>query len=287
MILTFASQNLLYGGLRDPSGKQQDRWPELQKRIEGAMAKPDFVFLQEVWGWGDYGHRQLARAKKDLSMEALPLPHSPCDVGVGILYRHDTVGSWERWEDRYTDYVIHGMGLAAFDVGLSDLLTVSSVHLDAFGSDRALQEVELLIARAYRNGPLAVLGGDFNYTSSRDPDPDYAGIPPYNVAMRTELSASDDQALKPDRRIGQKMERGGFVDVAQHMFEKTNDKKYLTPTAYHPIDRIDQFWVSKPLAKAIFDYKMLDTPEKASDHKGIAFQLDTDLIDSSSTWKFQ
>lgn len=280
MVLTFASQNLLYGGLRDSSGTPNDRWPELVKRIEGAMAAPDFVFLQELWGWGDFGHRQLAKAKKDLSMEALPLPHSPCNNGVAILYRQEATGNWERWDDTYTDYVIHGMGLAAFDIGLSDLLTVSSVHLDAFGSDRALHEVELLIARAYRNGPLAVLGGDFNYTSSRSPDPDFEGIPPYNVATRTQLDAPEGQPLKPDRRIGQKMERGGFVDVAQYMYDKTGDKKYQETTANHPKDRIDQFWVSERLAPGIIDYQVLGVPENASDHKGIAFQLDTALIET-------
>lgn len=288
MILTFVSQNLLYGGLRDAKGNQQDRWPDLIKRIGGAMAKPDFLFLQEVWGWGDYGHRQLARAKKDLGMEALPLPHSPCDNGVAVLYNPASAGTWLRWEDKYTDELLHGGGLAAFDVGLSNLLTVCSVHLDAFGADRALQEVELLIARAYRNGPLAVLGGDFNYTSTRSPDPDYAGIPPYNVGMRTQLNeAGDDKTLKPDRRIGQRMERGGFVDVAQYMFDKTGDEKYQTPTGYHPLDRIDQFWVSAQLAPGIVDYMTLSVPESASDHQGAAFQLDTALIDDSSTWQFQ
>jgi endonuclease/exonuclease/phosphatase family metal-dependent hydrolase len=251
------------------------------------MAKPDFVFIQEAWGWSDYGHRQLARAKKDLSMEALPLPHSPTDNGVAILYRPEVTGAWERWEDRYTDRFIHGSGLAAFDVGLSNLLTVSSVHLDAFGSDRALHETELLIARAYRNGPLAVLGGDFNYSSSQGPDPDFEGIPPYNVAMRSKMDSSDSGPLKPDRRIGQKMVRGGFVDVAQYLFDKTKDSKYQEPTANHPRDRIDQFWVSKQVAPGIVDYQVLSVPEAASDHKGIAFQLDTSLIDDRADWKFQ
>lgn len=283
MILTFVSQNLLYGGLRDSEGNPNERWPQLTGRINNAMARPDFCLFQEIWGWADYGHRQLARAKKDLAMEALPLPHSPTNNGVAILYNPETTGTWQRWDDKYTGWTIHGMGLAAFDVGLSNLLTVSSVHLDAFGSDRALQEVELLIARAYDNGPYVVLGGDFNYTPAKSPDPDYTGTPPYNIAMRTLLDDSHSPAsLKPDRRIGQKMERGDFVDVARYMFEKTGDAKYQATTGNHPVDRIDQFWVSKQLAPAIVDYMVLDTPEDASDHKGIAFQLDTSLVEHAN-----
>ena len=50
--------------------------------------------------------------------------------------------------------------------------------------------------------------------------------------------------------------------------------------------RIDQFWVSAPLAPAIVSYHTIDTPAEASDHKGVAFQLDTDKIDTSNVWRF-
>jgi len=284
MILNFVSQNLWYGGLRNPEGEPENRWPDLATRIKSAFDTPDFVFLQEVWGWNDYGHRQLALAKKDLKLEAMPLPHAACGNGVAILYNPETVGSWARWDDRYTDLINHGSGFAAFDLGLSSLLTVSSIHLDAFGVDRALHETELIIPRAYRNGPLAVLGGDFNYTSSRSPDPDYTGMRPYNIGLRTELR--DDKQLKPDRRVAKRLEQGGYVDVAQYMFDKTQDSKYQAATGNSPSDRIDQFWVTSQLASGIVDYKVLDSPENASDHKGIAFQLDTDIIDDSRNWEF-
>lgn len=289
MILTFVSQNLYYGGLRGVDGDTEDRWTELVKRIKSAnetLGEPDFVLLQEAWGWKDYGNRQVARAKNDLGLEALPLPHSPCENPPVLFYKPSTVGTWQYWDDKYTDLFNHGGGFAAFDVGLGSLLTVSSLHLDAFGIDRALQEIEVVIPRAYRNGPLAVLGGDFNYTSSRSPDPDYVGIPPYNVALRTKLDTEPGEPLKPDRRVGQKLERAGFVDVAQYMFDKTGDEKYQTPTGNYPVDRIDQFWVSSQLAAGIINYQILDTPESASDHKGVAFQIDTNLIDDSSSWQY-
>ena len=50
--------------------------------------------------------------------------------------------------------------------------------------------------------------------------------------------------------------------------------------------RIDQFWVSQPLAPAIVDYQVIDEPKSASDHKGVAFQLDIELVDTANVWKF-
>jgi endonuclease/exonuclease/phosphatase family metal-dependent hydrolase len=289
MILTFMSQNLLFGGLRDGDGNQKDRWPELLKRIDSVERKADFLLLQETWGWEDYSHKALVRARNDLDMESMPLPYSPDNNGTGLLYRQQTVGRWQNWSTEHGELLQHGFGVAGFDVELSSLLSVMSVHLDAFGSDRALQEIEVVANRAYKNGPFAVMGGDFNYTASRGPNPnyDYAGIPPYNVQGRTMLSdPTKNEPLLPDRRIGWKLERADMVDVAYYMFDKTKDKKYLENTANDPPDRIDQFWVSRPLASGIINYWVISQPENASDHKGIAFQLDTALINKPENWHY-
>lgn len=289
MILTFVSQNLLFGGLRDGDGNHQDRWPELHQRIDSLESKADFVLIQETWGWEDYGHKALVRARNDLGMESMPLPPSPDNNGVGLLYRQQTVGPWQKWSIDHAELLQHGFGVAAFDVGLSNLLTVMSVHLDAFGSNRALQEIEVVNNRAYSNGPFAVLGGDFNYTSSRSPNPnyDYEGLPPYNLQGRTMLGdPTKNEPLLPDRRIGWKLERADMVDVAYYMFEKTRDKKFLENTANDPPDRIDQFWVSRPLAAGIINYWVIGQPDNASDHKGIAFQLDTDLVGKPADWHY-
>ena len=92
MILSFVSQNLLYGGLRDDSGESEDRWPQLLKRITCIDDKPDFVLVQEAEGWDRYGHKALARAMKDLAMDSMPLPPSSSGNLPGLLYRPETVG---------------------------------------------------------------------------------------------------------------------------------------------------------------------------------------------------
>jgi len=289
MILTFVSQNLLFGGLRDGDGNLDDRWSLLRQRINSVEPKADFLFLQETWGWEDYGHKSLVRARNDLDMESMPLPYSPDNNATGLLYQQQTVGRWQNWSTEHGELLQHGFGVAGFEVGLSSLLSVMSVHLDAFGSDRALLEIEVVANRAYKNGPFAVLGGDFNYTASRSPNPnyDYDDIPPYNVQGRTMLSdPTKKETLLPDRRIGWKLERADMVDVAYYMFEKTQDKKFLETTANDPPDRIDQFWVSRPLASAITNYWVVGEPKKASDHKGIAFQLDTALIGKPDNWHY-
>ncbi len=282
MILTFVSQNLLFGGLRDGNGNPEDRWPELRKRIERAKPAADFLLVQEAWGWNLHGHKQLARARNDLDMAALPLAPTASGNGTGMLYRPETVGHWQRWNTDHSQLTVNGFGVAAFEVGLPEQLAIMSVHLDVFGADRALNEIEVIINRAYRYGSLAVLGGDFNYTSSRGPQPDYKGASSYEVQRRVTLTNPEgNQPLEPDRRVGWKLEQAGFVDVAYSLFEKTRDNKLLETTVSNPDDRFDQFWVSKPVAPAITAYGVMDTPKDASDHKGIWFQLDTKLIKKS------
>jgi exonuclease III len=142
----------------------------------------------------------------------------------------------------------------------------------------ALQEIGLITTRAYKYSPLAVIGGDCNYPPAQGPDPDYSTMHPYNLAARTLLSDPTKNVPRtPDRRQSWKLAQAGFVDVAYHLFEKTGDKGLLERTASD--DRIDQFWVSQPLAAAILNYWVISKPDSASDHKGVVFQLDTDLID--------
>lgn len=69
--------------------------------------------------------------------------------------------------------------------------------------------------------------------------------------------------------------------MAWHLYEKTKDEILLAPTATD--DRIDQAWMSGPLA----DYRLLDQPSGASDHHGLGFTLDTDVIDTDSPWSYR
>lgn len=283
MILTFMAQNMQFGGNRDGEGQSADRWPLLAKRINSVV--PDILLLQEAAEWGRFGQKYVARAMNDLSLEALPLAKTKSGNGTAILYRQSKVGHWQRWNDDYAQETVHGFGVAAFDVNLPRYLSIVSAHLTPFGSDEAIKEAALIANRAYRYGPYAIIGGDMNYAPAQGPAPDYTTMRPFNVAMRTALTdPSQPSQLTPDRRVGWKLAQSGFVDVAYRLYERTKDMSYLARTASD--DRIDQFWVSRPLAEAIIDYKLIDVPAEASDHKGIVFRLDTDKIDVTLAWDY-
>jgi hypothetical protein len=134
------------------------------------------------------------------------------------------------------------------------------------------------------------LAGDCNYApaTSAHPLPDYAEMRPYNVGSRNLLPDGDiepGQTPEPDRRVARKLVQNGFVDVAWRLFEKTKDEALLAPTGTN--DRIDQAWVSGPLADAVSGYRLLDKPAGASDHHGLLFTLDTEAIETDSPWAYR
>jgi hypothetical protein len=83
------------------------------------------------------------------------------------------------------------------------------------------------------------------------------------------------------------MSYSGFVDVAWHLYEQGDRKNETLLTRTGTDDRIDQGWVSQPLAPAIVDYQVLDTPEGASDHKGFAFRLDLSKALTDNVWDYR
>lgn len=291
MRLTIVAQNLSHGGLFDGDGNAQDRWPALAERINAAAERVDVLLLCEVVDWHRYGHRQLARAMRDLDLDALPLAPSNSGYGTAVLYRPQTLGRWFRWNTDFADRTMHGFGVAAFEVpGLPALLSFVPVHFTPFDADAAISEANLTATRGYKYGPYANVLGDVNYppASARHPQPDTSRMRPYNIGSRT-LPAGETLpprgSLEPDRRVAQKLVHNGYVDVAWHLFERTGDERLLLPTGTD--DRIDQAWVTAPLAGAVSNYRRLDTPPGASDHDGIAYDLDTDLIDTRDPWTYQ
>ncbi len=283
MILTFITQNLKFGGLSDDNGKPEDRWSLFVDRFKDVQTPADFILFTEARDWEKQGHGPLARAMHDLDMDATPLAPSSSGQHVALLYKKETVGRWRHWNIGYHDQVTQSFGVAAFDVGLPGLLSVVPAHLTPYGSDKALQEASLIASRAYRHGPYAVIGGDINYPPAQGPDPDFSVLRPYNISSRT-LLTEPGKGYIADRRIGKKFMQAGFVDVAYHMYEKTNDPKYLARTAKD--DRIDQFWVTKPLADAVVDYWLITSPEQASDHAGVVFTLDTEKVQPVAGWVY-
>lgn len=281
MILTFAAQNLKFGGLSDDDGKPEDRWPALAERFRSINPKPDFLLLSEARDWEKNGHRPLARAMHDLDMDALPLAPSRSGQHVALLYRREAVGRWKNWNIGYHREVTQSFGMGTFDIGLPSLLNVVPIHLNPFSKEKAVQEAALIASRAYRYGPYAVIGGDVNYPPAHGLEPNYEAMRPYNIASRTEDGV---ELFRPYRKVAQTFEKAGYVDVAYKVYEGNNDDYFLQRTCKQ--DRIDQFWVSKALAPAVKAYWIVDSPVEASDHKGIVFQLDTDLVDRSSAWSY-
>ena len=59
----------------------------------------------------------------------------------------------------------------------------------------------------------------------------------------------------------------------------------LAPGTCPDYGRIDQFWVTRPLAPAVIDCQLLTEPVGASDHHGVAIGIDTDQILSHESWE--
>ncbi|MFF4534116.1 endonuclease/exonuclease/phosphatase family protein [Streptomyces sp. NPDC001407] len=286
MELTVVVQNLGHGGLRNGSGDPEDRWPLLAERIRSA-GPADLVLVQEAVDWDRYGHRQLGRAMRDLDMDATPLPPSSSGYRPALLYRKETVGRWLHWNPDFSHKTTHGFGVAVFDVGLPAPLSVVSVHLDPHDADIARSEAKYVATRGYRYGPYALIAGDINYppASPDHPQPAYEEMRPYNRAARTRLPSEVDGRLVPERRVAEKLEQSGYVDAAWHLFQESGDKQLLARTGTD--DRIDQAWVSTPLRDTITEYRLLDSPAGASDHKGFVLRLDLSKAATDDVWAYR
>ncbi|MFI1182470.1 hypothetical protein ACH4UT_23350 [Streptomyces sp. NPDC020799] len=287
MRLSIVVQNTAQGALRDAWGNPEDRWPLIVQRIESIGEPPDLVLLQEAADWGRYGHRQLGRAMDDLNMDAMPIPPSHSGLPPVLLYRRETVGRWRNWNTDYAQETMHGFGAAIFDVGLPKPLAVISAHLNPFSPDKARAEAKLLATRAYRYGPYGIIGGDINYppAAAEHPAPDYETMRPYNRSARTRLPSESGGTVVPDRRVAEMLAYSGFVDAAWHLYKKTGDKELLRRTGSD--DRIDQLWVTAPLAEAITEYRLLDDPADASDHAGVMVRLDLSTADTDNPWDYR
>lgn len=273
--LTIAVQNCKHGALRTSEGQPDDRWPLIVDRIRSAPDRVDAVMLTEVVDWHRYGHAQLARACADLDMDAAPLAPSSSGYGTGLLYRRETMGRWLRHNDDFAHKTLHGFAVTTFDVGLPQPLALVPCHLTPFSAEAAVVEAGYLARRALKYGQYAIIAGDLNYPPAdpAHPAPAFRPDRPFDRATRTlaDLGLPPEQR-PPYRQVTQKLVHHGFVDVAWHLYQQTGDSALLRATGTD--DRIDQGWVSNPLASAIRSYRVLDTPPGASDHAGLLFQLD-------------
>jgi endonuclease/exonuclease/phosphatase family metal-dependent hydrolase len=280
-------QNLGRGGLKSGAGVPEDRWPQLAERLT-SVGQPDIALLQEAGdGWATDSHQQLVRAEGDLDMDALPLPPSRSGLGPAMLYRRETMGRRIGWNTDFArDEMHHGMGVAAWNVGLPAPLAAASIHLTPYAAGKAVDEADFAASRAYKFGPYAIVGGDVNFSAQAGPEPNYAEMRPYNRGSRLELTDPENpQPDSPDRRIAWTLAQNGLVDVAWYLYKESGDERLLRHTGTD--DRIDQVWVSAPLAPAIVDYQLLDTPAAASDHHGLAVRLNLDLAVTDDPWTYR
>ena len=284
MELVVVAQNFGRGGLKTGAGVPEDRWPKLVDRVK--EPDPDVVLGQEAEGWAAEGHRQLVRAEDDLEMDAL-LPPSRSGLGPVTLYRRDRLGRRRGWNTDYAkDEMHHGMGVAAFDVGLPALLAAVSLHLTPYSAAKAAMEADFAASRAYKYGPYAIIGGDVNFSPQAGPDPRYEQMRPYNIGSRTVHTDPElGLPLSPQRDVAWTLAANGFVDVAWHRYKQSGDEDLLRPTCAE--DRIDQIWVSRALVPAITGYRLLDSPPGASDHDGVAAVLDLSLAVTDDPWDYR
>jgi endonuclease/exonuclease/phosphatase family metal-dependent hydrolase len=285
MIITVMAQNTENGGLTDDNGDPQDRWPLLLERVRSVSPAVDVLLLTEAMNWDRFGHRQLARAVRDLDMDVLPSAPSNSGLATLVFSRRETMGRWSRWNTDLSTETLHGFGVAVFDVGLPQPLSLSAVHLTPYDANRAAQEANLIASRAYKYGPYAIVGGDINYGPSRGPDPLFDQMRPYNVGSRTRLADSRDGRLRPNRDVARTWEKNGYIDSALYLYEQTENEDLLQRTSHD--DRIDQCWVSAPLAPALMSYERVEKPLEASDHSGIVIRLDTELVNTSNIWEYR
>ncbi|MUL41575.1 endonuclease/exonuclease/phosphatase family protein [Streptomonospora sp. PA3] len=262
--LTIMSQNLKHGGIGDGEGNPEDRWPRLAETI--TAVRPDILCLQECHGWSDHLHHQTYRAEKDLGMRLAGLAPGRCGGGNAVFYRPSPHLAQCGWADAYAQELYTGLGIALFHVaGLPARLAVASTHLTTTSAEAALDEAMRVEDRVCRYGGYGVMIGDINahplHDGGRAPDP--ATIKQRDRACRY------DENEQPDRRVARRLHRAGLVDAADHLATRSHNYDLYAPTGQGRI-RVDQAWLSPPLASLLTGYERIPT---ASDHDAITITL--------------
>lgn len=258
--LTVLAQNIKKNNL--------DSWPVIAARIRAAA--PDLVCLSEL----PDSDEEFAAIAESLGMHSPGLAPSPSGVHTAVLYNRATVGAHTGWETRHARKTQHGFGVATFDIGLPYPLAVTSVHLDPYAVEWARAEASLIGCRARRHGPLAIIAGDINYSPAYDKrDPDFDKMGDWNLNQRTILT-DPELGLPPvaDRTVAWKLQRSGFLDVAEVLHRATGDDEVLRYTGRH--ERVDQIWVGRPFLTCIDSYRVIEHPDGATDHLGVLGVLD-------------
>jgi hypothetical protein len=115
-----------------------------------------------------------------------------------------------------------------------------STHLTPYCAEVAAQEAKLLIARAYRYGGIALVGGDINHMPLGDPVPDWSRVQPYNRASRCLRRESPTAPWRGNRIVGETFRDGEFTDVGGYIADLRQDPSLRKPTGKAGLLRVDQ-----------------------------------------------
>ena len=87
-------------------------------------------------------------------MYAVPPPQSNSGMRSLILFRPDTIGSYEHAGDDYSQETAHGFVIASFRIATLPVpMTFAAVHINPFSPNKAVDETKLVATRAYHRNP--------------------------------------------------------------------------------------------------------------------------------------
>jgi exodeoxyribonuclease-3 len=262
--LVAVTLNILLGG--------EERFDHLLESI--ARWQPDLLVLQECLGWED-GARLSAVAR------ALDVPGVPEHTHLGLARPR---GSGRRFHvavvsrrplKRVVDHadpslVGHCVVQCEIASTAGEPITVFGAHFDSHGEDQRLREADLVVelsAPLRRRGELALLLGDLNALSRRDPyTSDFADL----VAR----AGTDKYGHPPRFEVIDAIERAGWVDA---LYAAAPAPAWVTAPRERggvAIDyRTDYVFSSPTMTGKLVDARVLSVGG-ASDHDAVAATFD-------------
>ncbi|MFF4607904.1 endonuclease/exonuclease/phosphatase family protein [Streptomyces sp. NPDC001339] len=270
--MTVMSQNVQYGADKD------GRWDGIVEQIRSVA--PQLVLLQEVDFLSDPDAAKAA--ENALALRLTVAPSRNLNTAVAWDPEHLQLVDVET---KYSLELHHGYCAPQFiplglDRPLPAPLVAISTHLTPYSAQVAAQEAQLLCARAYRYGGIALVGGDINHMPLGDQEIDWSLVQPYNRTSRCHQRKSPNEPWRGNRIVGETLRDGEFTDVAAHLADLREDPTLRAHTGKHGLLRVDQTHVTPALIPTITDYQRVD-PGPNSDHYGLLASLDLNRVDHS------
>jgi endonuclease/exonuclease/phosphatase family metal-dependent hydrolase len=255
-MLKVMTYNTLFGGFDGENGARFD----LQVGII-RDADPDILLVQEWKGFLANGSGRLFEAERRLERRAFVAPAPVTGQNTAILIKPGIEPLTFEVDNAHFH---HAAAIAQLRVpGFDRPITVASVHLCPNAAQVRLREASYLFGHAIDEG-YAIVGGDFNSVSPRDPEPALDRLP---ARFRARYVGEDGKA---DRRALKSLEAAGFVDLG---FKLGGHGAPTVPGAafqgseFVPF-RCDYLMASQGMAQRAVGYEVITTDEagRASDH---------------------